>query len=67
LEVLPIEVLEYVTADDQWPYSKWYNSVRETKARLILAKRIAGLKRGNLGDFKVFYTLLELRINYGPG
>lgn len=67
MEVQPIEVLEYVTEDYKKPYSEWYNSVRDARTRLILARRIAGLKRGNLGDFKVFDTLLELRIDYGPG
>lgn len=33
----------------------------------MIDKRIANLRRGTLGDFKFFDTLLELRIDYGPG
>jgi putative addiction module killer protein len=67
VEVQPVDVLEYVTADRRRPYSEWLQSVRDAKTRFILDKRIANLRRGNLGDFKVFDTLLELRIDYGPG
>lgn len=67
MEVQPIDVLEYVTTDRRRPYSEWLQSVRDAKTRFILDKRIANLRRGNLGDFKVFDNLLELRIDYGPG
>jgi putative addiction module killer protein len=39
----------------------------DVKTRLIVDKRLARLSAGNRGDFKVFDTLLELRIDYGPG
>jgi putative addiction module killer protein len=33
----------------------------------MLERRVANLRRGNLGDSKFFDTILELRIDHGPG
>jgi putative addiction module killer protein len=67
VEVQPITVAQYVTGDQRRPFSDWLNSVKDAKTRLVIDKRIANLRRGTLGDFKFFDTILELRIDYGPG
>ena len=67
MEVQPITVSEYVTGDRRKPFSEWLHSVKDSKTRLVIDKRIANLRRGTLGDFKFFDKLLELRIDYGPG
>jgi putative addiction module killer protein len=67
VEIQPITVSEYVAGDRRKPFSEWLHSVKDAKTRLVIDKRIANLRRGTLGDFKFFDTLLELRIDYGPG
>jgi len=67
MEVLPIEVLEYVTRDWKRPFTEWMDSLNDNKTRLIIDKRLAALRKGNLGDSKFFEHILELRIDYGPG
>lgn len=37
------------------------------KFKAIVDKRPARLTAGDLGDFKIFDTILELRIDHGPG
>lgn len=68
MEAQPLEVLLYVTRDDDCPFAIWLDALRDRQARARIRKRVDRLERGNLGDCKpVGQGVLELRIDYGPG
>lgn len=49
-------------------YSRWFNSLRDRKARARIDVRIRRLSLGNPGDVRpVGEGVSELRIDYGPG
>lgn len=49
-------------------YTRWYEHLRDQRARMRIAARIRQVASGNLGDFKsVGPGVYELRISYGPG
>ncbi len=49
-------------------YTRWFNSLRDRKARARIDVRIRRLSLGNPGDVKaVGEGVSELRIDYGPG
>ena len=58
----------YVTDNNDCPFERWLESLRDRQARARIKKRIDRLELGNLGDFKpVGEGVLELRIDYGAG
>lgn len=48
-------------------FSEWHKGLRDTVAAKKIAKRIARLEAGLLGDVKYFSGIGELRIDHGPG
>ena len=48
-------------------FRKWMQSLKDTKAAEIIARRIVRVQSGLMGDLKVFDGIGELRIDYGPG
>lgn len=49
-------------------YSKWFDALRDRRARARIDIRIRRLSLGNFGDVKpVGEGVSELRIDYGPG
>lgn len=49
-------------------YSRWFERLRDSRARSRILLRIRRLSTGNPGDVKpVGEGVSELRINYGPG
>ena len=49
-------------------YARWFDSLRDRRARARVDARIRRLSLGNLGDVKpVGEGVSELRIDYGPG
>lgn len=49
-------------------YSRWFDSLRDRRARARIDARIRRLSLGNYGDVKpVGEGVSELRIDYGPG
>ncbi len=49
-------------------YARWFNSLRDRKARARIDVRVRRLSLGNPGDVKaVREGVSELRIDYGPG
>lgn len=68
MEAQPREVILYVTEDDDCPFERWLESLRDRQARARIKKRLDRIGLGNLGDFKpVGAGVLELRVDYGPG
>ena len=64
-EEYDIEV--YATEQGKEPFNDWLESLRDKKTKVTLFMRIQRLREGNLGDFKSFDGLYELRVNFGPG
>ena len=64
-EEYDIEV--YATENGKEPFNDWLESLKEKKTRAVIFMRIQRLRTGNLGDFKSFDGLYELRIQLGPG
>jgi putative addiction module killer protein len=60
----------YETEDGKRPFSDWLKSIRDTRTRVRLTKRLEKVERGVLGDFKPLEGangIYELREHYGPG
>lgn len=57
----------YSTLGGYEPFSDWLSSLKDQKAKRTILLRLQRLREGNLGDFKFFDSLLELRIHIGPG
>lgn len=67
MESSPIRVEEYQTSEGGVPFQEWMHSLKDLKSKAIALTRIARLEAGNFGDFKAFDSIIELRIDYGPG
>lgn len=68
METQPREVVLYVTEDNDCPFQRWLDGLRDRQARARIKKRLDRVELGNLGDFKpVGEGVTELRIDYGPG
>lgn len=49
-------------------FTKWFDHLKDRRAKIIINQRIVRVADGLLGDFKsVGNGVSELRINYGPG
>jgi putative addiction module killer protein len=48
-------------------FREWFEQLRDQRAQSRIAKRIATVQAGLLGDVKFFDGIGELRIDYGPG
>ena len=49
-------------------YTKWYNSLKDERAKARIDKRIDRAKYGNFGDWKTEAGEVKaMRIDYGPG
>lgn len=67
MEVLPIRIEEYELPGGRKPFPEWLISVCDNESRKIIYKRLLRLQGGNLGDCKYMESILELRIDHGPG
>ncbi|MEH1872599.1 type II toxin-antitoxin system RelE/ParE family toxin [Nostoc sp.] len=62
MEASPKEIRNYLRIDGINPFSEWFDSLRDIRARLDR------VEAGNLGDCKsVGDGVFELRIDYGSG
>lgn len=48
-------------------FQSWLANLRDLKARARINARLARVRQGNLGDWKAFEGIGEMRIDYGPG
>ena len=48
-------------------FTQWHASLKDTIAAKKIARRIARVQAGLLGDVKFFDGIGELRIDFGPG
>ena len=63
-----MEIKEYLTESGINPYRKWFNSLRDIKAKARIETRLTRIALGNLGDYKsIGDGVLELRFMFGSG
>lgn len=66
--IQPRELQFYQTANGRVPFSDWFDSVRDTRARSRIDARLISLEFGNIGDSRsVGGGVFELRIHVGAG
>ena len=62
------EIKHYVTDDGHDVFSDWRNTIKDSKAKIAIDRRIYRAELGNFGDHKPCREgVWELRINAGPG
>jgi len=49
------------------PFEKWFAGLRDIAAKRLILARLARIENGNLGDYKTFDGIIELRVFRGPG
>ena len=48
-------------------FANWFGRLRDRRARQRIAKAIALLEGGHVGNLKRFGAVTELRVDHGPG
>ena len=62
------EIRIYQTRDGRFPFSEWFERLRDQKSKQVIDSRLARVRLGNLGDARSLGAgLYELRIHFGPG
>ena len=62
------EIRHYLTPEGKDVVLEWQRSLRDTKARIAIDRRINRLELGNFGDHRFCRDgVWELRIDVGPG
>jgi putative addiction module killer protein len=62
------EISHYLTPEGKDIFLEWQLSLRDTKARIAIDRRINRIELGNFGDHKFCRDgVWELRIDVGPG
>lgn len=61
------EIEIYSTNTGKEPFNAWIASIKDKKTKTAILLRIQRLRQGDLGDYKVFDKIIELRMHYGPG
>ncbi|HEY1804001.1 MAG TPA: type II toxin-antitoxin system RelE/ParE family toxin [Terracidiphilus sp.] len=61
-------MIVYQQDTGQRPFEKWFEKIRDERARTRVAQRIRQVQNGTLGDWKpVGEGVLELRVDVGAG
>ena len=50
MEAQPKELARYTTIEEKAPFDEWFESLRDTKTRSIIGKRLNRISLGNFGD-----------------
>ena len=68
MEASPKEIRSYLRIDGINPYSDWFDSLPDIRAKAKIRARLDRVEAGNLGDCKsVGNGVFELRIDYSSG
>ena len=63
-----MEIRRYLTINGIEPFQKWFDSLRDLRARAKIASRLARFEAGAFGDCRpVGSGVWEIRVHYGPG
>lgn len=61
-------LIDYVDSGGKNPYKKWFDGLKDHRAKAVIAVRLNSLALGNMGDHKgVGKGVIELRVFTGPG
>lgn len=60
------EIIYYKTESGKCPYLEWYNSL-DKSIRLVIDRRLDRIKLGNLGNYRRFDNLTEIKFAEGAG
>ena len=61
------DIAHYLTSQGTDTFEDWFKTLRDTIAKVRIARRLDRLSLGNLGDYKpVGCGVWELRIDHGP-
>ncbi|MEI6208024.1 MAG: type II toxin-antitoxin system RelE/ParE family toxin [Desulfuromonadales bacterium] len=68
MQVFPLEIEYYISANGDRPFKEWLEGLRDINGRAKIRVRLDRARLGNLGDHKhLEQGVWELRIDYGPG
>ena len=68
MEATPKELRIFITDEGRKPFSEWFGSLRNIKARAKVRVRLDRMSLGNFGDCHgIGEGVQELRIDFGPG
>jgi putative addiction module killer protein len=68
VEATPKELRIFITDEGREPFSEWFGSLRDIKARAKVRVRLDRMSLGNFGDCHgIGEGVQELRIDIGPG
>ena len=63
-----MEVRHYLSASDKDLYQEWFDSLRDTRGKIAILRRVDRLENGNPGDHASCRDgVWEMRIDQGPG
>ena len=63
-----MEIVHYTTENGTDFYQKWVDSLRDSRARIAVLRRIDRAAKGNFGDHKPCRDgVSEMRVDVGPG
>jgi putative addiction module killer protein len=68
MEVTPKNILIFRSKTNKEPFTEWFRSLKDTRAKQKVIARLARVRTGNLGTINsVGEGVQELKIDYGPG
>jgi putative addiction module killer protein len=68
MDIRPLELELYTTADGQTPFQDWLDDLRDQQGQAKIKARLARLRKGNFGNYKSLGDgVLELKVDFGPG
>lgn len=68
LDTNPREIEFYRTQNGRIPFTKWFESLRDTRVQARIEARLVLLEAGNFGDYRsVGRGVFELRVHIGAG
>jgi putative addiction module killer protein len=63
-----LEIIIYQTSSGHKPFSKWFEALKDTKAKSLILNKLDRVKQGNFGDTKpISNGVRELRLHISPG
>ncbi len=64
--MIPIKICRRPSGKE--PFSKWFTSLKDSRAKALINSRILRLATGNFGDVKALGDgVFEMRLHYGAG
>jgi len=60
-----IKILE--TNEGEYPFIDWFSRFKDIKTSAAIRSRLARVRSGNFGDWKIVGDVIELRIDFGSG